>query len=217
MAFDLVQYFAEQIKSQKPQILNHYPHQKRCEYLNEINILSLGKIISLWKEDETKLYKEIYAQDPLYIQEVSRHLTTSSSNESSVDKSALETTISEVLNFQFQELKQLDETGNYQISGMRELLFGQIEHLSGQAKDWVWRTNDLNELIGSQPLIEEEISLDQTMKEFNQMVNHVQADTHEEVVEPTTTTTPTWAKILEPVVALAILWLLFSALQSVFA
>jgi hypothetical protein len=38
---------------------------------------------------------------------------------------------------------------------MSELLLGQIEHLSGQAEDWVWSTQ-LNELIGSKP-VEQEI------------------------------------------------------------
>lgn len=216
MAFDLVQYFAEQIKSQKPQLLNQYSAEERCHYLNEINALSLGRLISLWRKDEDKIYQEIHSQDPLYIQEVSRHLTTSKQNQSELAKPELEHVTSEIMTFQLAELKQLDQTGNYKQRGMRELLFGQIEHLSGQAKDWVWSTNELNELIGSQPIIEEEISLDQTMKEFNQMVSHVQNDSHE-VIEPVVTQVPTWSKIVEPAVAIFVLAILYCALQTVFA
>ena len=216
MAFDLVQYFVEQIKSQKPQLLNQYPTEKRFKYLNEINALTLGRLISLWRHDENKIYQEIHSQDQLYIQEISRHLTTSIHNQSDLAKPELEIAISELLSFQFSELKQLDEIGNYKLHGMRELLLGQIEYLSGQAKDWVWSTNELTELIGSQPIIQEDISLDQTMKEFNQMVSHVQNDTHE-AVEPTVVTVPTWSKLLEPAVALFILAILYCALQTVFA
>ena len=209
MAFDLVQYFAEQIKSQKPQLLSQYSAEERCHYLNEINTLSLGRLISLWRKDEDKIYQEIHSQDPLYIQEISRHLTTSKLNQSELAKPELEQATSEVLSFQLSELKQLDETGNYKQRGMRELLLGQIEHLSGQAKDWVWSTNELNELIGSQPIIEDEISLDQ-------MVSHVQNDSHE-VVEPVVAQVPTWSKIVEPAVAIFVLAILYCALQTVFA
>jgi len=37
MAFDLVQYFAEQINNQKPQLLEHYSREDRKTYLLEIN------------------------------------------------------------------------------------------------------------------------------------------------------------------------------------
>ncbi|QIO09733.1 hypothetical protein [Acinetobacter lanii] len=216
MAFDLVHYFAEQIKIQKPQLLSQYPAEERCAYLNEINTLTLGKLISLWRKDENKIYQEIYSQDQLYVQEVSRHLTTSTKNESTLPKSELEHATSEILHLQLNELKQLDQTGQYKQRGMRELLLGQIEHLSGKAKNWVWSTNELNELIGSQPIVEEALSLDETMKEFSHMVNNQHADTHE-IVEPVVATVPTWAKVLEPVVALVILWILYSALANIFA
>lgn len=216
MAFDLVQYFAEQIKIQKPQLLRHYPSEERCEHLNEINTLSLGKLISLWRQDEDKIYQEIHSQDQLYIQDLARHLTTSKHNQSTLTKAELEATTSEILTLQINELKQLDVTGQYKAHGMRELLLGQIEHLSGNAKDWVWSTNELTELIGSQPVEQEELSLDQTMKEFNHMVNNQHADTHE-VAEPVALPVPTWSKLVEPAVAVFFLALLYCALQTVFA
>lgn len=78
------------------------------------------------------------------------------------------------------------------------MVIGQIEHLSGQAKDWVWSTNELTELIGSQPIEQEEISLDETMKEFNQMVNVQHTDAHTDHPETTVieTVNPTWPKLL---------------------
>ncbi|OTG80057.1 hypothetical protein [Acinetobacter sp. ANC 4648] len=220
MAFDLVQYFAEQIKSQKPQLLSHYETQEKNEYINEINTLTLGKLISLWRNDDIKTYQEIQTQDPLYIQEIARHLTTSEHNQSKLNKNDLEKACTDFLTFQFAELKQLDETGHYGKNGIRELLLGQIEHLSGQAKDWVWLTNDLTELIGTQPISQEELSLDETMKEFNQMVNSQvmnkklddQITTHAPSV-----TEPTWAKILEPIVAFLVLTVLYYAFKSIFA
>ena len=216
MAFDLVQYFAEQIKIQKPQLLQQYPIAERHAYLNEINALSLGKLVSLWRSDKQNIYQEIHALDPLHIQEIARHLTTANSNRSTLPHPELENATTEVLSLQLQELKQLDEAAQYKQTGINELLQGQIEHLSGRAADWVWSTNELTELIGSQPVVQEEISLDQTMKEFNHMVNQVHSDTHA-VQEPEVVVTPTWAKVLEPVVALVILWGLYGAVQNIFA
>ena len=59
MAFDLVQYFAAQIKLQKPSLLKQYNAVDRDQYIQEINALSLGKLVSLWREDNQKLYQEI--------------------------------------------------------------------------------------------------------------------------------------------------------------
>lgn len=216
MAFDLVQYFAEQIKIQKPQLLNQLDPEDRKSNLLEINALTLAKLVSLWKKDDNRLYQEISQPDELYVQEIARHLTTSKHNQSPLNKPDLEQSISEVLNLQIHELKQLDQTGNFGKEGLKELILGQIEHLSGQADDWVWTTSDLTELHGSKPILQEEISLDETMKEFNQMVN-TQNAAHDDVhatVEVTPQKNPTWAKVAEPLVALVVLWVLFDALMK---
>ncbi|MCH4246148.1 hypothetical protein RFI36_09660 [Acinetobacter gerneri] len=216
MAFDLVQYFAEQIKIQKPQLLNQLDPEDRKSNLLEINALTLAKLVSLWKKDDNRLYQEISQPDELYVQEIARHLTTSKHNQSPLNKPDLEQSISEVLNLQIHELKQLDQTGNFGKEGLKELILGQIEHLSGQADDWVWTTSDLTELHGSKPIHQEEISLDETMKEFNQMVN-TQNAAHDDVhatVEVAPQKNPTWAKVAEPLVALVVLWVLFDALMK---
>ena len=219
MAFDLVQYFAEQIKIQKPQLLAQLEPEQRKIYIEEINALTLGKLISLWRQNDEALYQEILSQDHLYTQEVARHLTTSKHNLSSLDKALLESATTDILELQIAELKQLDTAGSLGKRGLRELVIGQIEHLSGQAKDWVWSTNELTELIGSQPIPEEELSLEETMKEFNQMVNVQKSDAHtdhHDVVE-VKTVNPAWAKVAEPIVALVVLYLLFEAATKIFA
>ena len=216
MAFDLVQYFAAQIKLQKPSLLKQYNAVDRDQYIQEINALSLGKLVSLWREDNQKLYQEIDHQDELYIQEIARRLTTSPHNHSPLSKTELEQNISEVLALQLTELKQLDQTGNFGIKGLGELLLGQIEHLSGQADDWVWSTNDLIELKGSKPIPQEELSLEASMKEFNQMVQQHTHDDHQNI-EPAEAIVPTWSKVLEPIVAIAILAILWCAVTQLFA
>lgn len=216
MAFDLVQYFAAQIKLQKPSLLKQYDSVERDQYIQEINALSLGKLVSLWREDNQKLYQEIDSQDELYIQEVARRLTTSTANESTLSKTELEHNISEILALQLAELKQLDHTGNFGNKGIGELLLGQIEHLSGQADDWIWSTNELTELKGSKPIPQEELSLEASMKEFNQMVQQHSHDNHAEI-ELTEATVPTWSKVLEPIVAIAILAILWCAVTQLFA
>ncbi len=218
MAFDLVQYFAEQIKIQKPELLIQYSDEERLQYISEANTLSLGKLITLMRQDGTKLYHEIQTQDHLYIQELARHLTTSPQNQSLLAKPDLEHSLTTMLDLQLAELKQLDVTGNFGEHGIRELLVGQIEHLSGLADDWVWTTSELTELIGSKPKPEEELSLEETMKEFNQMVNQHTTDhsdqLHTQVVEQNPT--PTWAKLIEPAVAIVILWGLYCAASQMF-
>ncbi len=216
MAFDLVHYFAEQIKIQKPQLLSDLDPQDRKTHLLEINALTLAKLVSLWKKDDTRLYQEISHPDELYVQEIARHLTTSPNNHSTLKKSDLELVTTNILSLQIQELKQLDQTGNFGKEGLKELILGQIEHLSGHADDWVWTTSELSELVGSKPIEEEDISLDETMKEFNQMVN-TQNTAHDDVhaeVETAPQKNPAWAKVVEPLVALVVLWVLFDALMK---
>ncbi|ESK56689.1 hypothetical protein [Acinetobacter tjernbergiae] len=210
MAFDLVQYFSEQIKIQKPQLFNQYSSKEKLLFIDEVNTLVLGQLISLWKQDKNKLYQEIKTSDPLYIQGIARHLTTSAHNQSTLSASELESTISEVLALQFSELNQLDKTGSFGQIGLTELLLGQIEHLSGQAEDWVWSTNQLTELIGSKPSVQQEISLESTMQEFNQMVQHAQPNTEYTLAfEEEKQTTPIWSCIAAPFVALLILLFLY--------
>lgn len=219
MAFDLVQYFAEQINNQKPQLLEQHSREDRKEHLLEINALVLGKLITLWRSNDKKVYQEISSPEELFIQEVARHLTTSSKNQSTLAKNELEPAVTEILRLQLAELKQLNDIGNLEVRGLRELLLGQIEHLSGQAPDWVWSTNDLLELKGSKPIVQEDISLDSTMKEFNQMVSQQHTDANEDqhnAVAVVNTTVPGWSKILEPVVAVIILWVLYCAATQMF-
>ncbi len=208
MAFDLVQYFAEQIKIQKPQLFSKFSAKEKETYIEEVNVLTLGQLISLWKQDHSKVYQEIHSSDPLYIQGVARHLTTSANNKSSLKPAELEASISEILALQLTELKQLDETGSFGQSGLTELLTGQIEHLSGQAEDWVWSTNQLTELLGSKPVEQHEISLDATLQEFNQLVHHTPQ--HDEILVDQAPV-PNWAYIIAPLVALYILVFLYCA------
>ena len=147
------------------------------------------------------------------MQEVARHLTTSKENASSLPRAELEELTAAIFKRQLTELKQLHDTGNHTLQSIRELLLGQIEHLSGQADNWVWSTNNLLELKGSKPIIADELSLEESMKEFNQMVN--QHTGHEQ--EETAPIIPTWSKVAEPLVAVVILWVLYSAVCNIFA
>lgn len=65
-------------------------------------------------------------------------------------------------------------------------------------------------MIGSKPSIEEDVSLDETMKEFNQMVHTAHHDTDKhDVNEVVHDVVPTWSKIVAPLVALAVLIFLY--------
>ncbi|WP_286859585.1 MULTISPECIES: hypothetical protein [Acinetobacter] len=217
MAFDLVQYFVEQIETQKPELLSQYPKQERRVYIAEISALTLGKLVSEWKLNPNKIYNEINHPDELYIQEIARHLSTLKSNQSTLSREVQEANIYEIFKLQLIELKQLHDTGNHNLNSIQELLYGQIEHLSGQADDWVWTTNNLLELKGSKPMPQEELSLEATMKEFNQMVSQNNQSLEHDVEDVVVVNAPTWAKIAEPVVAIVILWVLLDQVMKVFA
>ncbi|EIM39592.1 MULTISPECIES: hypothetical protein [Acinetobacter] len=217
MAFDLVQYFVEQIETQKPELLSQYPKQERRAYIAEISALTLGKLVSEWKLNPNKIYNEINHPDELYIQEIARHLSTLKSNQSTLSREVQEANIYEIFKLQLIELKQLHDTGNHNLNSIQELLYGQIEHLSGQADDWVWTTNNLLELKGSKPMPQEELSLEATMKEFNQMVSQNNQSLEHDVEDVVVVNAPTWAKIAEPVVAIVILWVLLDQVMKVFA
>lgn len=217
MAFDLVQYFVEQIETQKPELLQNHTKEQRREYISEINALTLGKLITQWRDNPQKIYNEITHPDELYILEISRHLTTRPENKSDLPRSELEYLSAEIFHLQLSELKQLHDTANHNLNSIQELLLGQIEHLSGQADDWVWATNNLTELKGSKPLPQEELSLEISMKEFNHMVNQNTQHVAVEAEEVVLINVPGWAKVLEPVVAIVILWILASALMQLFA
>ena len=210
------QYFAEQLETQKPELLPHLSKEDKRSHIAEINALTLGELISQWRLNDKKVYQEITSPDDLYVQEVARHLTTSKENASSLPRTELEELTAAIFKRQLTELKQLHDTGNHTLQSIRELLLGQIEHLSGQADNWVWSTNNLTELIGSKPIPQDDISLDASMKEFNQMVSqqHTQDD---QAQTETVVSIPTWSKILEPIVALAVLWVLASAACNIFA
>ena len=218
MAFDLVQYFSEQIKLQKPQLFDQYSSKERLYFIDEVNMLALGQLVSLWKKDNKKLYQEIKTSDPLYIQGIARHLTTSAYNQSALSASELESSISEILTLQFAELNQLDQTGSFGQTGLSELLLGQIEHLSGKAEDWVWSTNQLTELKGSKPVEQQDISLEATMQEFNQMVHQAQPCIHHtEEIEVEQPNIPTWSYLLSPIIALVILLFMYCSYSQLLA
>ena len=218
MAFDLVQYFSEQIKLQKPQLFDQYSSKERLYFIDEVNMLALGQLVSLWKKDNKKLYQEIKTSDPLYIQGIARHLTTSAYNQSALSASELESSISEILTLQFAELNQLDQTGSFGQTGLSELLLGQIEHLSGKAEDWVWSTNQLTELKGSKPVEQQDISLEATMQEFNQMVHQAQPSIHHtEEIEVEQPNIPAWSYLISPVIALVILLFMYCSYSQLLA
>ncbi|WP_343598158.1 hypothetical protein [Acinetobacter sp.] len=209
MAFDLFQYFAEQTKIQKPQHFQQYTAEKANALVLKLNALVLGKLIHESQVSPDQLYKEIHQQDPLYIQQLARHLTTSPQNKSTLPKAEFEQLLSDIFELQFKELKQLDDIGHLGQGDLIHLLKDQIDYLSGQAEDWIWRTNQLTSLVGSKPIIEEDTaSLDDSIQEFNHMV-HSHHDQDQHVAEPTVAEIPTWAKIVEPVVALVVLAYLY--------
>ncbi|MHA3056235.1 hypothetical protein E0H77_13300 [Acinetobacter sp. ANC 4633] len=215
MAFDLFHYFTEQTRIQKPQLLSQFPPTERQTLLLELNALALGKLITEWQQNASRVYLELQQQDQLYIQQVSRHMTTSVHNKSALNKIDFEHSLKEVLFLQLAELKQLDDTGHLGQKGLNELLLGQISYLSGQAQDWVWATNTLIQLIGSKPVETKQVSLDETIKEFNHMVSHTDHHHDHQVAEPIVATIPTWAKILEPAVGLVVLGYLYCAYQQI--
>ena len=62
MAFDLVQYFEEQIETQKPELLSDLSRDEKRQHIREINALTLGALIQQSKTNGTKVYQEIFTE-----------------------------------------------------------------------------------------------------------------------------------------------------------
>ena len=217
MAFDLVQYFIEQSKNQKPLILPDLSNTQRNEHLQQLNVLTLASIIHHWESDPNQAYLDITSLSPDAHNSIVGTILSSKYNESSLNQSSLKNALYSILALQTNELKQLHDISLMNQNGLAELLLGQIEHLSGQADDWVWLTSNQKILLGSKPIHEEHVSLETSIQEFNQMVQ--QTHQHEDIqTESTvaTNTAPTWALILEPIVAIAILSVLWCAVSQLF-
>lgn len=214
MAFDLVHYLNDQIKLQKPFLLNQYPEYQRDHLLQEHSALILGKLVSLWRSNHQEQFKKLTENKEQYSNEILNNLVKPALENSSLDKEELKSILHEILSLHLSELRQLEQTGQFGAIGLRDLLIGQIEYLAAEADDWVWSANTLIELKGSKITYLEDISLEQSNTESYQMVQ--QSHTHEEKTEDSAIA-PCWAKILEPIVALVILWILFNALCNIFA
>ncbi len=93
----------------------------RDQYIQEINALSLGKLVSLCKTTKNFIKKLIIKMNYIFrkLHVDSPHLHTISQLS---PKLSLNRIISEVLALQLTELKQLDQTGNFGNKGLGELL-----------------------------------------------------------------------------------------------
>src|SRR5690606_37547064 len=200
MAFDLVQYFVEQIETQKPELLQNHTKEQRREYISEINALTLGKLITQWRDNPQKIYNEITHPDELYILEISRHLTTRPENKSDMPRSELEHLSAEIFHLQLSELKQLHDTANHNLNSIQQLLRRQIQHLSGQADDWILATDNPTQLKGSKHIRQEELSLEISMKQFNHMVNQNPQHVAVEAEDVVLLHVASWAQVIAPVV-----------------
>lgn len=214
MAFDLVHYFYEQALIQKPELLSNLTIDEKKFHLNELNSLALGKIIQLWRFDENTLYQKIHQIDSIELRRLAHQLSTSAQNKSELDQISQENTLTGILALQLGELAQLDNTANLGKEGIGELLNGQLEYLSGQVNDWVWQTNQLKELVGTKQNVDNhtsEISLDESMKDFKDMIHqhNEKVISLNDVSETHSIITPQWAKIIAPIVAFFIILFLY--------
>ena len=103
------------------------------------------------------------------------------------------------MSLQFTELNQLDQTGSFGQTGLTELFAWTNRALSGQAEDWVWSTTSLLNWKGSKPVEQQDISLEATMQEFNQMVHQAQPSIHHtEEIEVEQPDVPAWSYLISP-------------------
>lgn len=211
MAFDLVSYLKDQIQLQTHK-LNLTSIEDKNGHITDLNSLALGKLIDAYRQASQQTYNEIKSQDALYIQQLARVLTTASVAEVKIPQAELENNLTQILTLHINELHQLDQTAQLGELGLKELLEGQTEHLSGTAPDWVWSINNLKQLIGSKKVVEEPVSLEATLKEFNEMVHSTAHDHDQQTdIQVAPATVPLWSKIVEPIIAIVILWVLLQA------
>ena len=124
MAFDLVQYFNDQLIFQKPLLLNNYDRELRDKYILEINTLTLGKLVTLWRDNDEIQFEKLNTLNDTYLSEIANSLITSKHNQSTLKPNELKAGVLEILTFQLEEILQLETTGSYGKKGLKELILG---------------------------------------------------------------------------------------------
>ncbi|MEB3754654.1 hypothetical protein [Acinetobacter sp. MD2(2019)] len=209
MVFDLFQYFNDQVKLKKNQLLPHHNTQQAEQLISDTNALVLGKLIYDWQTNATQTQHNIEQQNPSYIESIHQQLSPSIHHQPALNPTEFNTLLQHTIQLQLEEIKQLGDIGHFGKYGLSHVLTSQIDYLFGQADDWVWQSNQLSTLIGSKKAIEEqENTLNETDQDTETM-SHAHHDQDQHLAEPTLAKTPTWAKIVEPVVALAVLAYLY--------
>ncbi|MEC7120980.1 MAG: hypothetical protein VXW65_13915 [Pseudomonadota bacterium] len=118
------------------------------------------------------------------------------------------------------ELFILVDTASLGEDGLNELLEGQPEHLQGQAPEWVWSLSGLtvNNNTATPANVAEPLDLVAGMASLNQLMQqaaqqpaepHMHTDHHVDIVLPTQRAAGNVTRILEPLIALALLLLLY--------
>lgn len=212
MAFSLLSHIKQNNRAAISAVLPSLsPEQK-----SELIAFSLAHLVYLNRKNATATYQHIKASQPdFFWQEINAsafdsYVTQTYAGSSSADIQAF---INQILAYVLQDINDIDDTASLAQDGVSELIEGQLEHLAGEAADPLWSIAQLPELQGQVEQQETPVDLQTSIASLSKMIHeattqhqHDDEHGHHAVIElPPQREASTLFKVLEPLVALAIL------------
>lgn len=168
MAFSLLDHVQQNKQVQLNLLLAEIAPEKRKELLAFI----LGRLVKLDRQLPEQTYQAIQAIDPIFFwTNLDQQLTLcATSQQMMLTENSIQQALEKLFVLTISEIKQLDEAANLEQEGVSELLQGQVEHLQGQAPDWLWDLIQLDELKGQTTEAEAPVDLNKSIADLSSMI-----------------------------------------------
>lgn len=207
------------------------------EQKSELIAFSLAHLVYLNRQDAVTTYQHIKArQADFFWQSIDNNAFDTYVAQAYADSSTAEVQafINQILAYLLMDINDIDDTASLEQAGVSELIEGQLEHLAGEAADPLWAIAQLPELQGQVEQQATPVDIHTSIASLSKMIHdaatHSQSqgnddtshDLHNDTHHPHNELPPqreasTLFKVLEPLLALAILWGLWCWFSSYIA
>lgn len=220
MAFSLLSHIKQNNKSAIAAVLTpQSPEQK-----SELIAFVLAHLVYLNRQDAAATYQHIKSSQPdFFWQGIDTGAFAAYSTQAYAGSSLddIQAFIAKIMGYLLQDINDIDDTASLAQDGVSELIEGQLEHLAGEAADPLWAIAQLPELQGQVEQHDAPVDLQTSIASLSKMIHdaatqnqhdshhddqHHDSHGHHATIElPPQREASTFFKVLEPLVALAIL------------
>lgn len=194
------------------------------EHKSQLVAFVLAHLVVLNRQDSAATYQHIKTSQPdFFWQGIDGNAFAAYSAQAFASSSPadIQGFITQILGYLLQDINDIDDTASLAQDGVSELIEGQVEHLAGEAADPLWDIAGLPELRGQVEQQDTAVDLQTSIASLSKMIHdaatHTQHDSHHDDQHddnhghhstfelPPQREVSTFFKVLEPLVALAIL------------